>query len=80
MLIVTQGIAADLLQRPLDFTYPIAVVLHTILLVPMPGGPPPKAAIKAISNAPVSKVAAALKGVAKPAGSVSGRSDAKKTK
>ena len=75
LMLIVQGIAADLLHRPLDFTYPVAVVLHTILLVPMPGAPAAKPAIK-----PASKVPAEKGSAVKPSGSVSGRSDAKKSK
>ena len=75
-----QGIASDLLHRPLDFTYPVAVVLHTILLVPMPGALAATPAINHARKAPADKGSAAPKIAAKPSSSVSGRSDAKKTK
>lgn len=78
---LVKGIAADLLGRPLDFTYPIAYVLHTILLVPMPGAPAVAAAkptAKPASKPAAGKGAAASKIAAKPTGS--GKAEAKKTK
>jgi len=64
-----QGVASDLLGRPLDFTQPAAQLLHALSLVPMPGAPPKQR--KAIS-ASTSKISA------KPA--LSAKSDTKKVK
>ncbi len=44
----TQGVASDLLGRPLDFTQPAAQLLHALSLVPMPGAPPKQR--KAVSS------------------------------
>lgn len=55
--------------RQLDYTYPVAYVLHTILLVPMPG---------AAAKPAAGKGGAASKAAAKPVSS--GKSEAKKTK
>ena len=64
-----QGVASDLLGRPLDFTQPAAQLLHALSLVPMPGAPPKQR--KAIS-------ASTSKSSAKPAQSV--KLDTKKVK
>lgn len=66
-IFVAHGLASDLVGQPLDYTHPIAYVLHTLLLVPMPGAPAVKAARPAASKS----TSATSKG---------GKSEAKKTK
>jgi hypothetical protein len=41
-IFIAHGIAADLTGRPVDFTYPLAWVLHGATGVPMPGAQPRK--------------------------------------
>ena len=40
LVFVVHGVLADVLGRPLDFTQPIARLLHGILNVPVPGQNP----------------------------------------
>ena len=53
-----QGVASDLLGRPLDFTQPAAQLLHALSLVPMPGAPPkPRKASNTSASKPIAKPA-----------------------
>ena len=40
LIFIGHGILADVLGRPLDFTQPIAWLLHVVLNVPIPGQKP----------------------------------------
>lgn len=44
-IFILHGVAADLTGQPIDFTYRLALMLHRVTGVPMPGQPPKRRAV-----------------------------------